>query len=140
MEGSTARQGAFFVLVSGLGWCMDFGFYTVLTSCLSVPVAPANMLASMPAVTFVFVLSTRHIFATQKNRWGLGVKYAAYLAYQAVLVTSVSLLAGWLYVQLQGFVLPDLLAQYLNILVKVLITPLTMACNFFMMKFLAERC
>ncbi len=134
------HQGTYFAIISGIGWCMDMGIYAVFTSWMSVPVAPANMLSSLPAITFVFIMATRHIFATQENRLGLRTKYVIYLGYQAALVTLISLFAGWIYVQLQEIVLPILLVAYLNILVKCLITPITMLCNFWVMKFLAERC
>ena len=134
------RQGGFFIFVSGIGWLMDFGIYTCLSSFWGVPVAYANMLGSVPAVTFVFIFSTRRIFSSQRSRLGLRIKYAIYLGYQFALITLVSTLAGYLYFSLSmvqvewGF-----FYKYLNIIVKCLITPITMICNFLVMKFLIEK-
>ena len=33
------RQGLFFTLVSGCGWCLDFGVYFLVAAQLGVPVA-----------------------------------------------------------------------------------------------------
>ena len=80
------QQGGFFVVISGIGWLLDFGIYALLTGPFSLPVLWSNMLSSLPAVTFVFLFSTRKIFAANHGHWSLRQKYLFYLCYQAVLI------------------------------------------------------
>ena len=49
-------------MVSGVGWVIDFGIYTLLTGPMSFPVALSNYISSVPAITFVFFVSTRKMF------------------------------------------------------------------------------
>jgi len=133
------KQGAFFTIISGIGWCMDFGLFSLLSIYAGVPVSYANILSSIPAVTFVFCFATRHIFKTRAGGMSLKQKYVVYLVYQLILVTSVSYLALWLYDYLAVTEFFAGLDSLLKILVKFLITPITMICNFCVMKILAER-
>lgn len=119
-----------FLLVSGVGWVMDFGIYTGLTVGLDVPVAGANYLSSLPAITFVFFVSTRKILISNGRN---GQKYLAYVVYQFLLVTAVSFLAQWL-----AAILP-LPADWGKLGAKVIITPITMVANFFVLKWIAQQ-
>lgn len=51
---SIIRQGTYFTVISGIGWCIDFGVFSLLGIYVGIPVAYANMLSSLPAITFVF--------------------------------------------------------------------------------------
>lgn len=129
-----------FISVSGVGFLMDFSIYTVLTSKMNVSVSYANMLSAIPAITWVFIFSTRKIFMTNGNKFGLIHKYVVYLCYQVILLIAVSYLAQWIY----DILYPNIhalwiIGKYLNLFCKCLITPITMICNFMVMKFLAER-
>lgn len=135
------RQGLAFILISGIGWLLDFGVYGYLTGVAGWKVAYANFLSAVPAVTFVFVMSTRHIFAKGRRRLSLYQKYILYLLYQILLVASVSWLAQELYNAMIRFscLWSDLFCDYLPIVVKLIITPLTVSANFFVMKVLTEE-
>ena len=78
------KQGIFFVMISGIGWLLDFSVYGYLTGVAGWAVFYANFFSAIPAVTFVFVMSTRHIFAKGRQRISLQQKYMLYLLYQAV--------------------------------------------------------
>lgn len=134
------KQFISFLAISGIGFLIDFAVYHYLTTYIGFPIAYGNMVSAIPAITWVFVFSTRKIFKTNKNTCSLGVKYAIYLFYQVLLLITVSYLAQFIY----NFLLPYigdmwLIGDYLNLLCKCIITPITMTCNFFVMKFLAER-
>ena len=129
-----------FISVSGIGFLIDFAVYYYLTTYIGFPIAYGNMVSAIPAITWVFVFSTNKIFKTNKNTCNIVIKYAIYLCYQALLLIIVSYLAQLIY----NFLLPYIsdvwiIGDYLNLLCKCIITPITMTCNFFMMKFLAER-
>lgn len=135
------KQGLKFILVSGMGWVLDFGVYGYLTGIAGWAVSYANFLSAIPAITFVFVMSTRHIFAKGSQRLLLYQKYMLYLLYQILLVAFVSWLAQGLYETMlsweclqQGF-----FGNLLPIVVKVIITPFTVSANFFMMKVVTEK-
>ena len=126
-----------FIGVSGIGWVMDFVLYTLLTGVIHLPVALSNYLSTIPAITFVFFVSTRKLFVCRPDGLTKPAKYALYVIYQLILVTCVSFLAQWL-----AAILPALLpflSSFAKLAAKILITPITMVCNFFVLKILAEK-
>jgi len=129
-----------FILVSGIGFLIDFTVYYLLTEKVGMPIAHSNMLSAFPAITWVFLFSTQKIFQKSAGRFSLGAKYLIYLLYQAVLLVCVSYLAQYLYGVFYPLAVPyRIVREYLQLLCKCLITPITMLCNFFVMKNLTER-
>lgn len=126
-----------FLMVSGVGWLLDFGIFTALTGGLLLPVALSNYLSSLPAITFVFFVSTRKILVCREGGISRRQKYLCYVVYQLLLVTAVSFLAQWLAGALAS-VMP-LWAEWSKLGAKVLITPITMISNFFVLKWIAEK-
>ena len=124
-------------MVSGVGWVIDFGIYTLLTGPLLFPVALSNYISSVPAITFVFLVSTRKMFICRPDGLSKKTKYFLSVIYQLILVTIVSFAAQWLAESLTHL-LPAA-AQYTKLAAKVLITPVTMVCNFFVLKLIAEK-
>ena len=127
-----------FFLISGLGWILDFSVYTVLTALFSCSVLAANYLSSLPAITFVFFVSTRKTFVCRRDGLSMRGKYVAYVVYQLVLVSLVSFLGQWLFQQLAPL-LTMLSPAQCKLLIKVCITPITMICNFFVLRQIAEK-
>ncbi len=133
-------QGRRFVLISGLGWLLDFGLYVWLTAGFGLCVSAANFLSAIPALTLVFLFSTRRIFAARQGRFSLRQKYLACLAYQCVLAAGVSLLEERLFFAVSAAGWGTWIsAREMKLFVKCAVTPVTMICNFIMMKFLTER-
>lgn len=130
-----------FLVVSGIGWLMDFGLYTLIAKFTEIPVEYGNMISGIPALTFVFLVSTRKIFEKSAGKMPLWGKYIIYFVYQMVLLSLVSHLCGMLFGIYQR-VLPrewDIAEIYLKIFSKICITPVTMICNFCVMKKLSEK-
>lgn len=125
-----------FLLISGTGWLIDTTIYTILTIILKYNVIFSNILSSIPAITFVFFVSTRKIFLTHIGKFSLKQKYLIYILYQIILITTVSIIGQILY-----NISENLLSnkELLKIIIKLTITPITMITNFFVMKFLAEK-
>lgn len=138
---SLLRQALRFLAVSGTGWVIDFSCFYLLTAYGRLTVAYANMLSSIPAVTLVFLVSTRKIFANKKEGLPLWGKYIVYFVYQMVLVFCISWVGEWLFRLLSRTALMTvpLIAEHLKIVCKILITPVTMTVNFFVMKVLCEK-
>ena len=96
----------------------------------------SNILSSIPAITFVFFVSTRKIFLTHIGKFSLKQKYLIYILYQIILIVTVSIIGQMLY-NISEPLLNN--KGLLKIIIKLTITPITMITNFFVMKFLAEK-
>ena len=123
--------------ISGIGWLLDFGTYTVL-GFFSENVFLNNVASSWLGVTFTFVFSTRTVF-TNAGRIPLGVKYAMYLLYQTVLIFAVSHLIKIIDGRLVRIFASELIKTTSYLIAKIIVTPITMILNFLVMKILVEK-
>ena len=129
-----------FMGISGIGWCIDFSLYIVFTSCFQWQVFFSNCLSAVPAVTLVFLVSTSRIFRKTPGKIPVYAKYAIYLLYQLFLLLAVSLLGQWLAAEIVFRAGNTGVAASLSkVVAKVVITPVTMAMNFLVMKLLTEK-
>lgn len=135
------KQGISFFIVSGIGWCIDFSTYLILTYFFGIPISYANMLSSIPAVTYVFLMSTRNIFKNEMSKISLKYKYIIYFTYEVILVLIISFFAQWLFniISKTDLIEISIIGNYLKIIIKILITPITMVINFIVMKNLIEK-
>lgn len=134
------RQIIKFLLVSGTGWLIDFGLYSILASIFGLNVLISNLISTIPAFTFVFFISARHIFKTNVRLFSVKQKYIFYFSYQILLVIIISFFGQWSY----NFLLPALTNNGINpvmskFIIKILITPITILVNFTVMKLLTEK-
>lgn len=135
-----AKQFVRFIGISGVGWILDFSLYTILTMCFNWEVFFSNCLSSIPAVTLVFFVSTKKIFENSEGKISVRGKYWIYLIYQALLLLEVSYVGQYLSQRItQILILTDIIPALSKIISKLLITPVTMILNFFVMKFLTEK-
>lgn len=130
-----------FVFISGIGWLIDFTIFTILSIFFDKSVLISNIISSIPAITWVFFFSTKKIFDKGNSKYSLKSKYVFYIVYQIILVIAVSYFGDILYSLLSPTYLFSLsmLTKYGKLAVKVLITPITMTLNFFVMRFLSEK-
>ena len=133
------HQFILFVLVSGVGWLMDFSIYTVLSYLTDLKVIVINIISSIPAITYVFLLSNKKIFRNEHSRLSLKTKYLLYFAYQLVLLLCISAFGELLYGIFIDVITVPFLLEHLKIVIKILITPITMTVNFIVMKNLIEK-
>ncbi|MCH5277779.1 MAG: GtrA family protein [Desulfovibrionaceae bacterium] len=135
------KQSLKFFAVSGCGWLIDFSVFTLLAQFVGFNVAYANMLSSIPAITLVFFVSTRKIFANKKNGMSIWKKYIIYFFYQIILVICISWVGEGFYRLLLYINIEQILPVSGNIklICKIIITPIAMTMNFMMMKILCER-
>jgi putative flippase GtrA len=133
-------QALKFFSVSCVGWLIDFSAYIALTSWLGLSVMMANLISSIPAITFVFVVSTRNIFK-RGTKIKLRYKYIIYLTYQFALLVCISSFGEWLFnlASASSLMYISLLTSNLKLAIKIVITPITMTINFIVMKVLAEK-
>jgi putative flippase GtrA len=135
------RQAFSFFVISGLGWMIDFSIYAAVTIFFDLNVLTANMLSSIPAITFVFYISTKKTFEQKENTIKLKYKYLIYFTYQIILLVCVSFLGQMMFTYINMVNLTDIpfILNNLKIVVKILITPVTMLMNFIVMKLLIEK-
>lgn len=130
-------KGLKFIGFSGIGWLIDTTIYMILTSIFKLNIDISNIFSSLVGVTFVFIMSTRKIFVS-KSKINIKTKYLIYVIYQVILIITVSKLM----LLLKSVITPlniELINKYINIIVKIIITPFTMVINFIVMKLLIEK-
>ncbi|MVX62873.1 hypothetical protein GKZ28_04040 [Clostridium chromiireducens] len=136
----TIKQGASFILISGMGFVIDFTTYYLLTSFIGIKISYANMISAVPAVTYVFFVATRKTFNAKKSKISITYKYLTYFIYQILLVTLISIFAQILYDKFYEFSTRwTIIENNFKIIIKCFITPITIICNFFVMKVLCEK-
>lgn len=135
-------QALKFFAVSGVGWIVDFTIYTLLTYLFGVDIYLANIISSIPAVTWVFIFSTSKILKKKQSKVNIKIKYLIYLVYQLCLVVGISFIAQLLYNVLINPVTKwgvQFFIKYLKIIIKIFITPFTMILNFIVIKLIVEK-
>lgn len=130
-----------FIIISGVGWLIDFSIYLLLTLKLNCSVGYANFISGIPALTFVFTFSTIKIFKNKFEKISIKKKYCIYFMYQIILMIITSSIAQILH----SILLDSELCKFifinenLKIIIKIIITPITMTLNFCAMKLLTEK-
>lgn len=124
--------------LSGIGWIIDFGVFTLLTNVIHVPAGVANIISSLCGVTFVFFTSTIKTFAVKTERFSLKQKYIFYVLFEIIVILVASKCVGLLsgvFTQAEW----EIVVKFAPILAKICVTPFTMLCNFIFMKILTEK-
>ena len=123
--------------VSVLGWIIDFSIYNLFIFLFDINVSTINIMSSLIGVTFIFIFSTSKIF-DNGNKLDVKTKYFIYIAYQIILILSVSkvLLIFKSYLLASDNIL---FVNYANVLAKILITPITASLNFIVMRSIIEK-
>lgn len=130
-------QALHFFLISGMGWLMDMCIFTLLTKISPLPTMICNMISSIVAVTYVYITSTRKTFVNNSSK-SLKNKYILYIIYQICMILLSSALIG-LIASFLGKINIELISNYCKIIAKIIMTPVTMICNFIFMKWLIEH-
>lgn len=126
-----------FVGLSGVGWILDFCTYTLL-GFVSVNLFLNNMVSSWVGVTFVFFFATRKVFQNN-SKIPLKWKYFIYLLYQCILIFFSSKVLSGLDACIVNNIDVDFILEFSAIISKILVTPITMVLNFFVMKGVIEK-
>lgn len=130
-------QAIKFIGLSGIGWILDFITYTVLGLCFA-NLFINNMISSWVGVTFVFIFATRKVFQNN-SKISLKWKYVIYLLYQFVLIFLISRLLAYVDSLILEYIQIAIIQTFSYIISKIVVTPITMILNFFVMKYLIEK-
>lgn len=131
------RQAVNFVGLSGIGWILDFCIYTGL-GMVSMNLVVNNIISSWAGVTFVFVFATKKVFQNN-SRISLKWKYGIYLLYQCVLIYFISMLLAGIHEVIIYRVTVEMIVRFSSAVSKIVVTPVTMISNFFVMKGIIEK-
>lgn len=131
------KQAVSFIGLSGIGWILDFCTYTVL-GFFSRNLVLNNTISSWVGVTFVFIFATRKVFENN-SRISLKWKYLIYILYQIILIFFVSKVLDGINMLIIHNIAIGLILQFSAIISKILVTPITMILNFFVMKGVIEK-
>lgn len=131
-------QAIKFFGISGIGWLIDMVIFTALTN-LEVNTILSNIISSLVAVTFVYFTSTKKIFINKNEKINLNKKYVVYVIYQVLMILASSTLIGLINNGIILYINYEIFLKYSKIIAKILVTPLTMICNFIFMKLLIEK-
>lgn len=121
------NQLANYTLIALTGFVVDCTIFAALHLMLSIPALPANLISATAAITLVYFTSAHRIFSYKGHL--LLPKFAAYLAYQAIVIVLFSWLIAWLATTLPA---PALW-------VKIGIVPLQFIMNYIILRELLKR-
>lgn len=127
-----ARRALGFVLFSGFGWCLDMCLFFGLVHALALPPGLANLVSATTAAMAVFVVSRVLLFDGARR----GVKpILGYFFYTEVniLLSAAAIEAIALHLS-SAYTLQSTTAA---IAAKILVTPLSLACNFFVTRWIS---
>lgn len=130
-------QAIRFIGISGIGWVLDFLVYAGL-GFISSDLVLNNTLSSWVGVTFVFIFATRKVFKNE-SKISLPWKYLIYILYQCVLIFFISKVLNGINIAIVSYINIGLIVTFSSIIAKILVTPITMALNFGVMKGLIEK-
>ena len=130
-------QAVRFIGLSGIGWILDFSTY-ILLGFISNNLVLNNIISSWIGVTFVFIFSTRKIFQNN-SKISLKYKYLIYILYQCILIFFISKLLNYIDIVIVSNFSLELITSFSSIIAKIIVTPITMTLNFFVMKGIIEK-
>lgn len=133
-------RGFRFVLVSGAGWVLDIAVFVALVALAQVEVLAANLVGGVCGAVVSFLTSNRWVFVGRSQ--GIVVRLAVYLTYTLALIVAASAL-----VDITARVMTAALSWLslrppraaVAFAAKCAVTPLTLAVNFFVARYLIER-
>lgn len=131
------KQAVQFVGLSGIGWILDFTTYTLL-GLVSDKLFINNIISSLVGVTFVFIFATRKVFQNS-SKIPLKWKYFIYVVYQLVLIFLISKLLSFIALFIVENIDIAIVISLSGVIAKILVTPVTMVLNFFVMKGIIEK-
>lgn len=131
------KQAVKFVGLSGIGWVLDFTTYTLL-GFVSDKLFINNVISSLVGVTFVFIFATRKVFQNN-SKIPLKWKYFIYVVYQLILIFLISKLLSIIAFFIVENIDIAIIISLSGVIAKILVTPVTMILNFFVMKGIIEK-
>ena len=131
------KQAIRFVGISGIGWILDFSTYNLL-GLVSDKLFLNNVISSWVGVSVVFMFATRKVFQNN-SKISLKWKYIIYIVYQCILIFFSSKLLSLIAAVIVNNIDIAIIISLASMIAKILVTPVTMILNFFVMKGIIEK-
>lgn len=125
-----------FVLISGVGWVLDFFSFSVLTQIFEVSSSKANFISSMVGVTYVWFVALKRIF--DQRCYSGSIYLLIYWGYQFVSIFLYSLLISIFATSELNFSLVKWFSIPNELTAKIALTAPNLFTNFIFMKFLTR--
>lgn len=126
-------KGRCFVALSGVGWCLDFALFYIGVDWLEMPSAWANIISATTAAMSVFLASRWWVFKAS----GTGLRSIfVYFLYTESNIVVWALAISWITSSIHDIASLSLTNSAL--LAKVIVTPLSLACNFVVSRWLSR--
>ncbi len=126
-----------FGALSGLGWVLDFGTFTILVKFLALSGPVSNFLSSYVGITFVYFASLRAVFQQSGRRTSRYLP--VYWGFQLISIMIYSFLLRLVVGALSAAPMPLAAIGGEEIAAKIIITPLNLITNFAFMRFLTRQ-
>jgi putative flippase GtrA len=125
-----------FVLISGVGWLLDFSSYSALTQLFGIVSSKSNFISSMVGVTYVWIVALNRLFRRKND--GVPVYLMIYWAYQAASISGYSLLISVVAASAPNLWMSVVLGMPAALVAKIVLTPVNLLTNFMFMSFLTK--
>ncbi|MGG6194186.1 GtrA family protein [Pantoea allii] len=132
---SSIRNALYFIILSGLGWCIDLIVYSTLVVIFKVSAAPANFLSSYAGLTFVWFTSLKYVFNKKTNKQSTFLLLFWSWQFLSIIVASKAVEHLSSYLNAYSF----LTNVNTDIVAKIAVTPVTLLCNYLFMRFLTSK-
>lgn len=125
-----------FSAISGLGWLIDFTIFTLLVLILNIQTYTANFITSYIGITFVWFVSLGAVFQSKKNP--LSIYIIIYWCFQFISILFFSKIIQEIAAVLQHLIYFSESHKSVNIISKILVTPINLVTNFIFMQQLVK--
>jgi len=125
-----------FSIILGFGWILDFFSYLTVIYIFNFQPKDANFISSAIGVTFVWLISLSRVFHKGSKKYS---KYLfIYWGFQIISISGYSFLISYLVMSKFNVSLSSLMNLPIEILTKILVTPLNLLTNYIFMKLLTK--
>jgi len=128
-----------FAIFSGIGWLCDLLTFAILVKWVGVPAFWGNLASSYVGITFVWFTSLKSVFHI--NSRSRGRFLLVYWTYQLASILFYSKALSILSTSISGYsaFTPYSDAGSVDIISKIIVTPINLFTNFIFMKLLTKR-
>ncbi|MCQ2031180.1 hypothetical protein [Stutzerimonas zhaodongensis] len=125
-----------FLVISGVGWMLDFSSYVAMTQLAGFAPAKANFISSMFGVTYVWMVALNKLF--DRGGYEKSIFLPVYWGYQVVSIFGYSILVSFIAVSIFNIWLSQVLGVPVEVVAKILLTPPNLITNFIFMNLLVK--
>mgnify|MGYP001319084142 CR=1 FL=1 len=126
-----------FVLISGVGWLLDIGFYAALSQLFEMKPSYANFISSMVGVTYVWIVAISRLF--DRREFGKSIYLPIYWGYQWISILAYSALITIVAASAINIKIGEILGLQFSLVAKIIITGPNLLTNFIFMTALTRH-